>query len=84
MQFVWALVRCSSVNSDIVMNQRDKQYKMMKKHYEKMCMTPLGFVFEGNILQQASVLDDMTVTSVGQQVHDIDAEDQGWNTEWEW
>ena len=56
----------------------------MKKHYEKMCMTPLGFVFEGNILQNASVLDDMTVTSVGQKAVDINAEDQGWNTEWEW
>ena len=22
----------------------------MKKHYEKMCMTPLGFVFEGTLL----------------------------------
>ena len=45
---------------------------------------PLGFVFEGNILQNGSVLDDMTVTSVGQKAVDVDAEDQGWNTEWEW
>ena len=55
----------------------------MKKHYEKMCMTPLGFVFEGNLLE-GSVLDDLTVTSVGQQTHDINAQEEGWNTEWEW
>ena len=55
----------------------------MKKHYEKMCMAPLEVVFEGHLLE-GSVLDDLTVTSVGQKVQDIDAEDQGWNTEWEW
>ena len=31
-----------------------------------------------------AVLDDMEVISAGQQVHDINAEEQGWNTEWEW
>ena len=55
----------------------------MKKHYEKMCMTPLEFIFEGNLLE-GSVLDDMKVISAGQLVQDIDAEEQGWNTEWEW
>ena len=83
MQFVWALVRCSSVNSDIVMNQRDKQYKMMKKHYEKMCMTPLGFVFEGNLLE-ASVVETMVVESTGQEVMDYDfSQDTSFNTDWE-
>lgn len=55
----------------------------MKKHYEKMCMTPLGFEFEENLLE-GSVIDDLTVTAVGQQVHDINAEQEEWNSQWEW
>ena len=58
----------------------------MKKHYEKMCMTPLGFVFEGNVLLDASIVaKDSTVTSMGQELGDpIDFTDsETFNTEWE-
>jgi len=34
----------------------------MKKHYEKMCMTPLGFVFEGAVLASSIRTDEMSVT----------------------
>ena len=54
----------------------------MKKHYEKMCMTPLDFMFEGNLLE-GSVIDDMAVTSMGQKVEEINAQTE-WSTEWEW
>ncbi len=31
-----------------------------------------------------SVVDDVTVISEGQQVQDINAQDQGWNHQWDW
>ena len=49
-----------------------------------MCMTPLGFVFEGNVLQNASVMKESTVTSMGQQTYEYDfTDDRTFNTEWE-
>ena len=55
----------------------------MKKHYEKMCMTPLGFITEGNLLQ-ASVSQTMVVESTGQEVIEYDFEhDDTFNTDWE-
>ena len=55
----------------------------MKKHYEKMCMTPLGFVSECNLLE-GSVVSNMTLQSTGQEVKDYDfSQDTSFNTEWE-
>lgn len=57
----------------------------MKKHYEKMCMTPLGFVFEGNILLDASIVtEDAMVSTTGQKLetHDFNDTDT-FNTQWE-
>lgn len=44
----------------------------MKKHYEKMCMTPLGFVFEGDLLLSSAVqTESYAVTSPG---HELEKE----------
>ncbi len=40
----------------------------MKKHYEKMCMTPLGFVFEGNLLEGSIVNMETTVRATGHEI----------------
>ncbi len=57
----------------------------MKKHYEKMCMTPLGFVFEGNILLDASIVtEDAMVSTTGQKLETYDFNDTDtFNTQWE-
>ena len=34
----------------------------MKKHYEKMCMTPLGFAPEGSVLASSIYTDNLSVT----------------------
>ena len=87
LHFVWVLVLLSSVNSDIVKNQRDKQYKMMKKHYEKMCMTPLGFEFEGNLLEASVITNSSVVRATGHEVgYTFDGTDTGggeFNLDWE-
>ena len=56
----------------------------MKRHYEKLCVTPLGFEFDGNFLQ-ASVVDNMVVESTGQEVivYDFSDSSNGFNTDWE-
>ena len=54
----------------------------MKKHYEKMCMTPLGFEFEGNVLG-ASTYDSTAVRSTGQEVEEIDFSESPFNHNWE-
>lgn len=42
----------------------------MKKHYEKMCMTPLGMELEGNLLLiQGSIVDNAdTIVTIEQEV----------------
>ena len=56
----------------------------MKKHYEKMCMTPLGFVFEGNLLQSSIVKEESVVKTMGQTVEDYDfSNGDEFNIEWE-
>ena len=57
----------------------------MKKHYEKMCMTPLGVVFEGNLLQCSVVTNDSVVTTTGQEVQSYDFTDNtsDFNHTWE-
>ena len=56
----------------------------MKKHYEKMCMTPLGFVLEGNLLQASIVTEESVVRTMGQQVetYDFSSGDE-FNLDWE-
>ena len=57
----------------------------MKKHYEKMCMTPLGFVFEGNLLQASIVTEEAMVSTTGQQTETYNFSDpnNSFNTQWE-
>ena len=41
----------------------------MKKHYEKMCMTPLGTYFEGDLLLTSVVQEESyVVTTPGHQI----------------
>lgn len=55
----------------------------MKKHYEKMCVTPLGVVFEGNLLG-ASTVNTTRVRATGQEVENLDFSDSGtFNHSWE-
>ena len=42
----------------------------MKKHYEKMCMTPLGFEPLGTLLA-GSTDRQMRIRATGQQVEDV-------------
>ena len=53
----------------------------MKKHYEKMCMTPLGFEPLGNLLA-ASTANQTTVRTTGQEVQSLDFSDDTFNHEW--
>ena len=56
----------------------------MKKHYEKMCMTPLGIVFEGNLLQASIVTEEAMVSTTGQKTETYDFSDaDSFNTQWE-
>ena len=52
----------------------------MKKHYEKMCVTPLGVVFEGNLLE-GSIDRQMSIRATGQEVQDVtfDSAPQYWD-----
>ena len=57
----------------------------MKKHYEKMCMTPLGFVPGGNLLLASAVTEESyMVTNPG---HELDTkafdDSETFHTEWE-
>ena len=54
----------------------------MKKHYEKMCMTPLGFDFEGSLMS-SSVATQTTVRTTGQEVQNLDFSDDTFNHSWE-
>lgn len=44
----------------------------MKKHYEKMCMTPLGFEPLGALLNGSVVTTTSSVSTTGQVVEEID------------
>ena len=57
----------------------------MKKHYEKMCMTPLGVVFEGQLLAN-SVVDNVTaggVIAAEQEVYEADFSTSDFNFDWD-
>lgn len=54
----------------------------MKKHYEKMCMTPLGFEPSGNLLQ-GSVQATTEVQTTGQLVESFDFNDPSFQQNWE-
>ena len=56
----------------------------MKKHYVKMCMTPLGFSVEGNLLQASIVTEEAAVMTTGQKTVEYDfTNDNTFNTDWE-
>lgn len=59
----------------------------MKKHYEKMCMTPLGFVFERNLLEASIITDESVVRATGHEIgNTFDGTDAGggeFNLDWE-
>ena len=56
----------------------------MKKHYEKMCMTPLESVFEGNLLLASVVTEESTVTTLGHPLETENFDDsETFHTEWE-
>ena len=59
----------------------------MKKHYEKMCMTPLGMEFESNLLLiQGSTLDNADkVVTIDQAVGEFNFEDPdgGFSVDWD-
>lgn len=56
----------------------------MKKHYEKMCMTPLGFVFEGTLLQGSSITkESYAVTSPGHELVDDAFDSETFHLEWD-
>lgn|GEM_PF-5460341 len=54
----------------------------MKKHYEKMCMTPLGFDFEGSLFA-GSTDSQMSIRATGQEVEDVtfDSSSEYWRNE---
>ena len=56
----------------------------MKKHYEKMCMTPLGFVFEGTLLAGSI---ETEVRATGHEIgNTFDGTEEGggeFNLDWE-
>ena len=55
-----------------------------KKQFERPAiLQEFTLLPEAPILAE-SVVDDVTVISEGQQVQDINAQDQGWNHQWDW
>ena len=57
----------------------------MKKHYEKMCMTPLGFEFEGDLLLASAVqTESYMVTTPGHELQESDFSDsETFQLDWE-
>ena len=59
----------------------------MKKHYERMTMTPLGMEFESNLMVlQGSIVDNAaTVESMGQDVENytFDGTTSGFHVDWD-
>ena len=57
----------------------------MKKHYEKMCMTPLGFVLGGDLLLASPVTEESyMVTSPGHEFETDNFNDsETFHSEWE-
>lgn len=59
----------------------------MRKHYEKLCMTPLRFVFEGNLLQASVITHDSVVRATGHEIgNTFDGSDTNggeFNLDWE-
>lgn len=55
----------------------------MKKHYQKLCMTPLGFEFEGALLEGSVPIPASEVKTMGQTVEDYDFSDDSFTSEWE-
>lgn len=56
----------------------------MKKHYDRLCITSLGFVPQGSILQASIVDEDSMVTTTGQKTESYDFSDADtFNIEWE-
>ena len=57
----------------------------MKKHYEKMCMTPLGMEFESNLLLLNGSTSDNTdvIVAVEQEVETYDFSGSDFKVDWE-
>ncbi len=59
----------------------------MKKHYEKMCMTPLGFVYERALLDASAITNSSVVRATGHEVgNTFDGTETGggeFNLDWE-
>ena len=56
----------------------------MKKHYEKMCMTPLGFVSEGNLLAGSVVTNQSVINTNAQEVQTYDFSDSSFSSGNSW
>ena len=57
--------------------------KQKKQFVRPAILQELSLLPDTPILQ-ASVVDNMTVISSGQQVEEINADDQDWNKDWTW
>ncbi|MBR1487313.1 MAG: hypothetical protein IJ603_00280 [Bacteroidales bacterium] len=57
--------------------------KQKKQFVRPEVLQELSLLHDTPILQ-GSVVDDVTVISSGQEVQEINAEDQEWNQNWEW
>ena len=57
--------------------------KQKKQFVRPEVLQELSLLHDTTILQ-GSVVDDVTVISSGQEVQEINAEDQEWNQNWEW
>lgn len=56
----------------------------MKKIYDKLNVTPLGFVPDGNFLQASIVTEETMVSTTGQKLETYDFNDTDtFNTQWE-
>ena len=56
----------------------------MKKHYEKMCMTPLGTYFEGNLLLGSAVQTaSEVVTTPGHEIVPDSFDSETFQLDWE-
>lgn len=56
----------------------------MKKVYKKLCVTPLQFSCEGNLLQASIVTEQAVVSTTGQKVETYDFNDSStFQQDWE-
>ena len=59
--------------------------KRKQKFETPTVLQRVDLALEGGILLKGSIVDQLEIVSAGQEVHEIDAdEDFDWNEKWEW